>query len=91
MSVAMKDQVNEMLSSIGLTVQEISENDQMKTVRQETERGLTSFLNFFKDTFMGLSLGILVVLYLTLIVPSKNVYKSYKVRERGLQKHSIKL
>ena len=91
MSVIMKDQVNEMLSGIGLTVQEISEQETVQKVKVETERGLISILGFVKDTFLGVGLGILLTLYMTLIVPSKNIYQSYKVRERGLQKHSIKL
>jgi capsular polysaccharide biosynthesis protein len=85
-----KDQINEMLNSLGLTVQEISENDGVRVVRQETEKGISSIFSFFRDTLMGVLMAILVSIYLIAIMPSLNIYRSYKCN-KGLVKHKINL
>ena len=86
----MKDQVNEMLSGIGLTVQEISEQETVQKVKQETERGLINVAGFVKDTFLGFGLCIVLTVYMTLAVPTLNIYRSYK-GNKGLVKHKINL
>ena len=87
-----KDQINEMLNSLGLTVQEISENDNVKMVKQETEKGISSIFSFFRDTLMGVLMAILVSIYLIAIMPSLNIYRSYSARKQGgIQKHKINL
>ena len=87
-----KDQINEMLNSLGLTVQEISENDNVKMVKQKTEKGISSIFSFFRDTLMGVLMAILVSIYLIAIMPSLNIYRSYSARKQGgIQKHKINL
>ena len=87
-----KDQINEMLNSLGLTVQEISENDNVKMVKQETEKGISSIFSFFRDTLMGVLMAVLVSIYLIAIMPSLNIYRSYPARKQGgIQKHKINL
>ncbi len=87
-----KDQINEMLNSLGLTVQEISENDNVKMVKQETEKGISSIFSFFRDTLMGVLMAVLVSIYLIAIMPSLNVYRAYSARKKGgILKHKINL
>ena len=85
----MKNQINQMLEGVGLTVEEISNQECVKTAKRETERGFGSILNLFKDIIVGFMLGVMVTFYMTLWVPIRNIIACYSSK-RELVKHVIK-
>ena len=86
----MTNQINSMLEGVGVTIDDLSNQEMVQKVKTETERGFGSIFRFVKDTVVGCLLGIMLTVYMTFWIPMRNLITCYTVSERGLQKHVIK-